>query len=370
MKLFAWRSNADAPLARTFSRLVEVVKRLVIITVNYGTPKLTINCVESLAGARASFDSLEAIVVDGGSNDNSALIIGEAIAAPQFREWTELIPLAINGGFAFANNRAFFALAQRGELPELIALINPDARITPGALEAMAALHEREPNAGAVGALLIHEDGRTQGSAFQFPTLLSEFCRGARTGVINRILRQPQQHIVATQACQVPWVTGAAVMFKAAALKSAGLFDEGFFLYFEETELMWRMQKAGWQIWHEPAAKVIHAGGAATNIRDPETGLPLPKRMPRYWYEARRRYFALVGGRSYAVGSGTAWILGHCIWQIRRLIGALPNDGVLRPAGDLAAFGLWPSKNSVVAAAPDIASIASSEPFWMKNARQ
>ena len=344
------------------------MKRLAVITVNYGTPKLTIACLESLKGAIPYFDSVNAIVVDGGSADNSAQIIAQAVAAPHLRDWTEFLPLPINGGFAFANNRALLMLARRGELPEYIALINPDAQVTAGALETMAALHDREPNAGAVGALLIHEDGRAQGSAFRFPTLLSEFCRGARTGPISRLLRHPQQHIEATAACQVPWVTGAAVMFKTSALESVGLFDEGFFLYFEETELMWRMQRAGWQIWHEPAAKVIHAGGAATNIRDPETGLALPKRMPRYWYEARRRYFALVGGRRYAVGSGIAWLLGHCIWQIRRLIGGLPDSGVLRPMADLVAFGLWPAKKNAVAAAPDFASEARAAPFWMKAA--
>jgi N-acetylglucosaminyl-diphospho-decaprenol L-rhamnosyltransferase len=342
------------------------VKRLSIITVNYGTPVLAIACIESLTNARAFFDRMEVIVVDGGSNDDSAQILANRIAERDLRDWVELLPLPINGGFAFANNRALLTLAQRDDLPEYIALINPDARATPGALEALATTLDRVPEAGAVGALLIHEDGRPQGSAFRFPTLLSEFCRGARTGAINRIFGQPLQHIVATEACQVPWVTGAAVMFRTAALQSAGLFDEGFFLYFEETELMWRMHKAGWQIWHEPAARVVHAGGVATKIRDPETGNALPKRMPRYWYEARRRFFALVGGPIYALAAGLAWLLGHFLWQMRRVIGGLPDSGTLYPARDLTAFGLWPGSRVAVAAVPDFTSEAPSTPFWMQ----
>jgi GT2 family glycosyltransferase len=320
--------------------------------------------------ARVFFSRLDVIVVDGGSNDNSAQILAERIAAPDLHDWVELLPLAINGGFAFANNRALLKLAQRGDLPEFIALINPDARVTPGALQTLATTLDRLPAAGAVGALLIHEDGRAQGSAFRFPTLLSEFCRGARTGAINRLFRQRPHTIAADEALQVPWVTGAAVMFRTAALQSTGLFDEGFFLYFEETELMWRMQKAGWQIWHEPAARVIHAGGAATNIRDPGTGLALPKRMPRYWYEARRRFFALVGGPFYAFGSGTAWLLGHCVWRIRRLVGNLPDHGPLRSGKDLTAFGLWPTRKMAIPAAPDFTSDAPLTPFWMKTAER
>ncbi|WP_420383827.1 glycosyltransferase family 2 protein [Novosphingobium sp.] len=343
------------------------MKRLSVITVNYGTPDLTIDCVEAIAATRSPDDEISIIVVDGGSSDNSVEIIAKRLAASHLKDWVELLPLPINGGFAFANNRAMMLLAQQGDLPDYIALINPDAQVTPGALEALRATLDREPKAGAVGALLIHQDGRPQGSAFWFPTLRGEFCQGARTGVIDRLLRHKSEPIVAAKACQVPWVTGAAVMFRTAALQSTGLFDEGFFLYFEETELMWRMRKAGWQIWHEPAARVIHLGGAATKIRDPETGLPLPKRMPRYWYEARRKYFALTGGPGHALSAGLAWLSGYGIWQLRRRITNLPDDGPLSPASDLAKFGLWPPKMIAKPAAPYFKTEANPEPHWMET---
>ncbi len=346
-----------------------LVKRLAVIIVNYRTPELAIACMNSLSAARLSFADLRVIVVDGGSGDESAAMIAEAIAAQGLHDWVELLPLSVNGGFAFANNRALMALTERGTLPDMVALINPDARVTPGALESMAALLQREPAAGAVGAQLIHEDGRSQGSAFHFPSLRGEFCRGARTGMIDRLLRQPPPRVDANEACQVPWVTGAAVMFRTDALQSAGLFDEGFFLYFEETELMWRLRRAGWQIWHEPAAKVVHAGGAATNIRDPETGLPYARRMPRYWYESRRRYLALVGGKSYALVAGFAWLAGHLLWLVRRLVTRAPADGPLRPAADLIAFGLWPEARDAVLAVPTFTTPPAVTPAWMTPPR-
>jgi GT2 family glycosyltransferase len=344
------------------------VKRLAVIVVNYRTPELAISCIDSLIAARTSFADMRVIVVDGGSGDNSVEMIAASIASRGLHDWVELLPLSVNGGFAYANNRALLSLSAKSVLPELVALINPDARVTAGALETLAETLEQHPAAGAAGALLVHEDGRVQGSAFRFPTLRSELCRGARTGIVDRILRQPPPNIDVQEACEVPWVTGAAVMFRTEALQSAGLFDEGFFLYFEETELMWRLRRAGWQIWHQPAARVVHAGGAATKIRDPETGNPRSMRMPRYWYESRRRYFARVGGRAYSLAAGIAWLIGHSLWTVRRLLLRMPASGTLHPAADLIAYGWWPSSEDAEAVVPNFHSLASPLPAWMKIA--
>jgi N-acetylglucosaminyl-diphospho-decaprenol L-rhamnosyltransferase len=216
--------------------------------------------------------------------------------------------------------------------------------------------------------LLVHEDGRHQGSAFHFPSLRGEFCRAARTGIFDRLFRHPCPRIDAEAACEVPWVTGAAVMFRTEALQSVGLFDEGFFLYFEETELMWRLRRAGWQIWHEPAARVVHAGGAATKIRDPDTGLALPKRLPRYWYESRRRYFALVGGRTYALAAGLSWLAGYALWRVRKAVYRLPFDGPLYPAFDLLAYGCWSPRHDKLPAVPRLGTPVPTTPAWMMSA--
>jgi len=342
-----------------------VRERLAVIIVNYRTPDLAIACLNSLISSRSSFGGLEVVIVDGGSADGSAERIAKHIDAGGHKDWVSLLPLSVNGGFAYANNRALMALFAKGDLPDYVALINPDARVVPGALEALCATLERKPQAGAVGAQLVHEDGRHQASAFRFPTIRSEFCRGARTGIVDRVLRQQPLSCDPSQPSEVPWVTGAAVAFRTAALQSAGLFDEGFFLYFEETELMWRLRKAGWRIWHDPAARVVHAGGAATKIRDPETGRPLPQRMPRYWYESRRRYFALVGGRGYALASGGVWLVGHALWRLRRLVFRAPMEGTMRPAADLITHGWWCGRAQVRPAAIAFGDVVPSAPAWM-----
>jgi N-acetylglucosaminyl-diphospho-decaprenol L-rhamnosyltransferase len=349
--------------------MADLVKSIAVIIVNYRTPDLVIASVAALADARLTIPGLRVIVVDGGSDDGSAEQLAQSIADNKQEAWVTALPLALNGGFAYANNRALVALTQSGTAPAAIALINPDARVRPGALEAMAALLDREPKAGAIGARLEHEDGRPQASAFHFPSLRSEFCRGARTRVLERLLRQPQSRIDADAACQVPWVTGAAVMFRTSALQAVGFFDEGFFLYFEETDLMRRLRAGGWQVWHEPAARVVHKGGAATQIRDPETGLPKVQRLPRYWYQSRRRYFALAGGSGYALAAGMAWLAGHLLWQARRIVSRAHDAGPLRGMGDLVEYGLWPRPVDSTAAGLPFGAPAPQQPAWMKAAR-
>ena len=342
---------------------------LAVIVVNYRTPALALQAVGSLVPTRASFRQFQVIVVDGGSDDGSAAALAEGITAAGWSDWVTLLPLPVNGGFAFANNRAIAALATAGPLPQAVALVNPDARVRPGALEAMAALLDREPRAGAVGAQLIHQDGRRQSSAFRFPTLRGEFCRGARTHLFERILGVPQSSVDSEVATEVPWVTGAAAMLRTEALAETGLFDEGFFLYFEETELMRRLHRAGWTVWHEPAARVVHEGGAATQIRDPETGLPRARRTPSYWYQARRRYFALAHGRPAALAAGFAWLAGQLWWRLRQLVAPRPGHHPHRETRDLLAFGLWPAARDGRAAVRPLDAAPGDRPAWMEPAR-
>jgi len=347
----------------------EMPVKIAAVIVNYRTPELAGRSLAALGAARERFPDLRAIVVDGGSADGSADYLARFVVQDDLAGWARFMPLAINGGFGFANNAAIAELTCGGDTPDAILLVNPDARVRPGAIEALAALLEREPRAGAVGGLLIHEDGRAQASAFHYPTLRSEFCGGARTGFIQRLLRVPASDIYTDTAREVPWVTGAAVLLRTAALAEVGLFDDGFFLYFEETELLHRIRRAGWTVWHEPAAKVVHDGGVATQIRDADTGLSSRRRLPRYWYQSTRRYFALTRGRWYALAAGLAFLAGHMVWRLRRLIDRSPDGGPLRSGRDRFAYGLWPDAADARPAVRALGAPAAPRPAWQERRR-
>ena len=106
-------------------------------------------------------------------------------------------------------------------------------------------------------------------------------------------------------------------MFRAEALRDVGLFDDGFFLYFEEVELMHRMKAKGWTVRHVPQSRVVHIEGAST-------GGPAARAQPRTWYESRRRYFALTGGVLSLVTANAGRLAGRAVglakapWAARR----------------------------------------------------
>lgn len=336
--------TADAPAKAEGQARAEAGGPAVLI-VNYRTPALVIENLAALATERATaLPGLRAVVVDGASGDGSPQAIARAIAEQGFGDWVTLLPLDVNGGFAYANNQAILALEQAGTPADTLILVNPDARVRPGALGAMLALLDSRPRAGAVGGLLELEDGTPQGCAFHFPSLRREFVAGAHIDRLRTLLRLPPTVVTSATALRVPWVTGAAVAFRRAALEEVGLFDDGFFLYFEETELMHRMARAGWEIWHEPAAHIVHHGGMATGMRDPETGNMRPTRLPRYWYESRRRYFVRTGGRARALLAGLCWLAGSGLFRLRRLCTGQPDERPAHAVADFVAFSLWPRR--------------------------
>jgi len=337
------------------------------VIVNYRTPDLVQKCLASLAGERPLLPKLKAIVVDGGSGDGSAERLSNFVAGHEYRDWVFLLPLPINGGFAWANNEAISRLLQQPQPPQFLYVLNPDTQVERGAVLALANYLAAHPRVGAVGSQLLEPDGSLTGSAFSFPSLLGEFSRGARTGLVDRILNVPPVSICADSAREVDWATGASVMLRADALREVGLFDEGFFLYHEDIELMWRLQKAGWQIMFEPASRVSHVGGAATGVHSRKSPEPVQPRRPRYWYRSRARLFALSRGRTIAVLAYAAWFAGYFIWALRRGTGlgrnSKPFSHQLR---DHARYAL-PRRSDKIPAVRSWRDKPNLEPAWMER---
>ncbi|MFS0771915.1 glycosyltransferase family 2 protein [Sphingomonas sp. 1P08PE] len=309
--------------------------------VNYRTPDLTVNCLAALARERDRVPLLDAIVVDGGSDDGSAERLTSQLAAPEFVEWTKFVSLGFNGGFGWANNQAIRRAMTRPHPPEYIYLVNPDAEIEPGALVSLVETLRVHPEAASAGSRLIAPDGRLLGSAFRFPTIRHEFLRGANTPLLEQLSRTPSLVVEADHGVTADWVTGASVLFRTEALRQCGLFDEGFFLYFEEVELMHRLASAGWSARFVPESRVRHVGGAATGVAD---GVSAQRRLPDYWFRSRRRYFALAYGPRAAKISGIAWTVGYALWRLRELAG-LGRNSAHAPdeLADLKRTGIAPS---------------------------
>jgi hypothetical protein len=299
------------------------------------------------------------VVVDGGSADDSARRLAKAVTKADYAEWVTFLPLALNGGFAWANNQAIQRLAQDGNPPEFIHLLNPDTEVTTGAVSLLIEELRNHPRCAAAGSQLVTVEGGPSASAFNFPSAGREFAAASAAHRLRKLLGIAPTWITSQTPCGVDWVTGASVLFRTEALRQSRLFDDGFFLYFEEVELMHRLRRLGWTIRFVPDSQVVHLEGSATGLGSRAIGPP-----PTYWYESRRRYFALTGGWAAILGSDLASLAGMGVASLKALAGRPRVKNGLR-ARDILRLSLWPRPRDRNSSAPAFGDAPGRPPAWM-----
>jgi GT2 family glycosyltransferase len=290
-----------------------------IIIVNYRTPDLVLDCLHSLADQVQDHVDWRVVLVDNASGDNSVARF-EAARQEHAWAWLDIVPAHENGGFAAGNNVALRRELAEPRPADFFLLLNPDTLVRPGAVVALIDFMERHPAAGIAGCRLEERDGTPQRSAFRFPSLLSEVENGLQLGLVSRLLHRS---IVAppVEETEHPtdWVSGASMLVRRAVFEVVGLLDEGYFLYFEETDFCLRAHRAGWECWYVPAGRVVHLVGQSTGIGERR------RRMPRYWLESRRRYFHKNHGAIYALLASVAWATAFALWRLRRRLQRKPD---------------------------------------------
>lgn len=305
------------------------------VILNYRTPELTL---KAAAAARREMAALEGeiVIVDNASGDDSVDVIRKGMAD---NGWMldgcmRLIQSPHNGGFGAGNNLAIRAGLADGSRPDFIYLLNSDAWPEPGAIRRLAAFLQENPGAGIVGSYVRGVDGEPHRTAFRFPSVAGEFEAAARTGVFSRLLESSIVAIpIPQQETRVDWCAGASMMLRDRMLQEIGLFDETFFLYFEETDLCHRAAQAGWRTHYLPTSEVVHVGSAST-------GMKTWTRTPAYWFDSRLHYFTKTHGRLYWGAATLARIAGSLVWRLRRLIQLKPQGDPDRFLRDLIAHSL------------------------------
>jgi N-acetylglucosaminyl-diphospho-decaprenol L-rhamnosyltransferase len=292
--------------------------RLGVVIVNYRTAELAIDCLASLAAPAAMPDGARVVVVDGGSGDGSASRIETAIAENRWGSRMSLLPLATNGGFAYGNNRGLDHMRAVFGDPDYFLFLNPDTVVRKTALAELLSFMDRTPDAGVAGSRLEDHDETRQACAFRFPSAVADLESEARIGLVTRLLR-PWSVLpdVGDEPSLVDWVSGASMMVRSEVLRDIGVFDESFFLYYEEVDLCRRAGKAGWRCYHVPQSRVVHLVGRATGVTLRHA--PLPRR-PAYWFESRNRYFIKHHGSVYLAFADMAWMIGHIAYRAKHLL--------------------------------------------------
>jgi hypothetical protein len=222
-----------------------------VVIVNYRSGKLLDGCLESVTQALDGL-KFEILIVNNDSVQN--------LAPVSARAWpnTRIIQNTSNLGFGAAANRGV-----RQSRGDSLLLLNPDVRVLPGSIEALVKTLRKYPSAALVLPRLQNPDGSLQYSCrrfYDYGTLI------ARRGPWKRLFSENAKvrwHLMKDwdhrSLSPVDWGLGAAMLVRREAIRESTLFDERFFLYFEDVDLCLRMRRAGWEILYEPASVMVHA---------------------------------------------------------------------------------------------------------------
>lgn len=285
---------------------------LSVCIVNYKTPQLVIDCLASLL-PELSRDAA-VVVADSNSGDTSVASIAAWLKANDPAGKCRLVELAVNGGFSAGYNAAMKACPA-----EFYLLLNSDTVVRPGAIAQLLEAAAKYPQAGLFGPRLEWPDETPQVSCFRDHSPLSELIAAARTHHVTALLRPYEVPLpVANAELRPPWISFAAVLVRNDVLTSAGLLDEGFFLYFEDCEYCHRVRRAGWDIMHVRTARVIHLHGHSSQV---ETMITTARRLPHYYYASRTRYFRLRYGVAGPTLANLGWCLGRLVSKMRETFG-------------------------------------------------
>lgn len=260
---------------------------LSVVIVSWNTRQMLYECLTSAHAACREVDGpTEVIVVDNASADGSPQMVQESFPGVQ------LIANPHNRGFAAATNQGILRSIGRHVL-----LLNPDTTITPGALRLLVDFSREHPDVGAVGPRLVGRRGENQVSCFPLPTLTRECWRLFHLDRIHALATYPFGRWGTDTPRPVESVQGACMLIKREALQHAGLLDERFFVYTEETDLCRRLLAGGWKIFWVPRAVIVHYGAASTEQISGRMFLQLYRSKVQYF----RKYLGAWGAVGYKV---------------------------------------------------------------------
>jgi GT2 family glycosyltransferase len=219
---------------------------VVVVTYN-GLPWLE-RCLESVHG-------VETVVVDHGSSDGTPAFVRERYPGVQLVEEENL-------GLAYGWNTGVSRTSGR-----YVLLLNADAWLDAGALEALVGFADAQPRAAVVGPRLRNPDGSLQRSVRGFPTLwrlATEYLflrkLAPRSRALNAFYAGGFGHDAVREA---DFLMGAVLLVRRAAIEEVGPADDEFFLFSEETDWCYRFRRAGWQVLFFPGAGATHVYGAS-----------------------------------------------------------------------------------------------------------
>lgn len=266
---------------------------VVAIILNWNGWEDTIRCVESLQ--RIEYSPFTIVMVDNGSTDASVEKLSK-----RFPE-VLLLPLRVNGGYAAGNNAGVRYALNHGA--DYVLILNNDTVVSPDFLSPLVEASEQRKNVGVVTGRVHYFSHRHQlfSGAGKISRIL---CTGMNKGGLFSFSQKPEE------GRDIDYVCGVLLLVKRAAFERTGLFDEKYFMYFEDLEFSYRVRQQ-FVIRYVPTSLVYHKSGGGKGWRSyTETYL---------YYHTRNRFMAFenepaiyrayVAAFSLAVSAGKSFFI-------------------------------------------------------------
>jgi GT2 family glycosyltransferase len=225
-----------------------VVPAVSIVVLNWNGAADTIACLEALR--RLRYPDCRIVVVDNASTDDSVAALRAEAAQTSF----ELIEAGSNLGYAGGNNLGIRHALDDGA--DFVLVLNNDTTVDPMLLDELVAAANRYPGAGCFGPWIyyMHEPERLWFTRSEWVPADSAFSAPGKGRLGTELPAEP---------ASTGYVCGAALFFRADVARRIGLFDERFFLVYEDSDWCFRARRTGFECVVVPTARVWHKVGTS-----------------------------------------------------------------------------------------------------------
>ena len=225
--------------------------KLSVIIVSWNVKALLERCLRSIQEKMSSRLSYEVIVIDNASHDDTPDMVRSSFKG------VKLIANKENRGFGAACNQGI--VESKGQY---VVFLNPDTELQDYTLERLTDYLDAHPDVGVVGPRIVGGDGKVQPSVPGFPTPLVSFLIFLKLDRVLKFLPSVRRYYCfdfdysLTQEVDQPM--GACLMIRKKVLDTVGVFDERFFLWFEEVDECKRVRDAEWKIFFIANSTLTH----------------------------------------------------------------------------------------------------------------
>lgn len=261
-----------------------------IILVNYNTTDLLVQAIKSIYKYSSEF-TYEIIVVD-----NNSKLSPEHVLKQNFNDDIIFISLPENIGFGRANNEGIKIAKGRN-----IFLLNTDTYLLNNAIKILSDYIDSHPKVGSCGGSLFTADLKPTYSYHRIPYGIWSYEISVLTLGLNRLFIKYPFYNTGQKPIKVGNVSGANMMIRHDVIKMVGAFDPIFFMYCEESELSWRIRKAGYYNVNVPQAKIVHLEGKSSKIIEKKKLMELDGRK-KYYIKTRGKWYFKIANIMLLLG--------------------------------------------------------------------